>query len=266
MIDRRIFLGGAVAGLAGLSGALPAAAKTFSGVNWGSGRLDIYAPANAQNAPVAVYVHGGAWAAGSKGSVGSMPSWFNSQGWVFVSTGYTLYPRANVERQAREVAGAFNWVRSNIGRYGGDGSRVALMGHSAGCHLACLASLSGMAQGVRALVANDTAAYDLAYLAEINNDRLPVLYAAPFSDRSKWRNWSPISYAGGGGFPVMVAWSGGKDRARISQRFADRLAASGRRVVRFDGSRYSHISIRSAMGRRGDALNSAITNFLTQTV
>ncbi len=89
---------------------------------------------------------------------------------------------------------------------------------------------------MRALVANDTAAYDVAYLAQINNDRLPILYAGPFKDRSKWSQWSPITYAGGGGgIPVLVAWSGGRDREEISQRFANALEAAGHPVIRFDG-------------------------------
>lgn len=262
-MDRRFFLkqAGAAALLAGIATVSPSIvwARGTKGISYGSGSLDIYPAANA-NAPVIAYVHGGAWKAGSRGSVGSMPGYFNALGYTFVSIGYSL--GGNPGQQARQVGQALNWLRSNIGQFGGNPSRIAAMGHSAGCHLACLAVLSGAATGIKAIVANDTGAYDVPYLAEINGGRLPLLYAA-FSDKSQWRNWSPISYAsGGGGIPVLVAWSGGTNRDRISKRFADALAAGGHPVTRFDGRRYNHISIRNAMGRKGDPLTVAITNFL----
>ncbi len=265
-MDRRSFVVGAMlaSALIGFSGE-PASAETIKNVSYGANKLDIYTP-GADNAPVVIYVHGGAWRAGSKRSVKSMPDYFNGLGYIFVSVGYTLYPRANVERQAREVGQAVNWVRANISKYGGNPDRIALMGHSAGSHLASLSALSGMATGVKALIANDTAAYDVAYLAELYRGRLPQLYAPPFRDSANWRNWSPINYAGGGGMPVLVIWSGGRYRDRISNRFADRLASAGHPVTRFDGRRYNHIAIGSAVGRKGDAVTKAIGNFLSSTL
>lgn len=265
-MDRRRFVAGTLLApaLIGFSGGI-AAAETIKNVSFGGNKLDIYTTGT-DNAPVVIYVHGGAWRAGSKRSVKSMPKYFNGLGYIFVSVGYTLYPRANVDRQAREVGQAVNWVRTNISKYGGNPDRIALMGHSAGSHLASLAALSGMASGVSALIANDTAAYDVAYLAELYKGRLPQLYAPAFRDSAKWGNWSPISYAGGGGMPVMVIWSGGRYRDRISIRFADRLASAGHSVTRFDGSRYNHIAIGSAVGRKGDAVTKAIGSFLQNTL
>lgn len=265
-MDRRSFIAGSLLApaLLGFSGRF-AAAETIKNVSYGANKLDIYTTGT-DNAPVMIYVHGGAWRAGSKKSVKAMPAYFNSLGYIFVSVGYTLYPRANVDRQAREVGQAVNWVRDNISKYGGNPGKIALMGHSAGSHLASLAALSGLATGVSALIANDTAAYDVAYLAELYSGRLPQLYAPAFRDRAKWQNWSPISYAGGGGMPVMVIWSGGRYRDRISIRFADRLASAGHAVTRFDGRRYNHLSIGSAVGRKGDAVTKAIGNFLGTTM
>ncbi|MCU0789562.1 MAG: alpha/beta hydrolase [Nitratireductor sp.] len=266
-MDRRRFLSLAAGGAIAAALPLPAIALAASAqtVSYGSGKLDIYTPGTA-GAPVVVYVHGGAWRAGSRNQVGSMPEYFNKLGYVFISVGYSL--RADVGQQAGQVGQAISWVRDNAAGFGGDASRIAVMGHSAGCHLSSLAVLSGRAPGVRALVANDTAAYDLAYLADINNGRLPILYAAPFKDRSKWQEWSPISFAGGGGgIPVLVAWSGGRDRDAISERFASALESAGHPVTRFDGSRrYNHISISKAVGRPGDPLNQAVTQFLAQSL
>ncbi|MCR9135106.1 MAG: alpha/beta hydrolase [Alphaproteobacteria bacterium] len=239
-------------------------AERFSNVSYGSNKLDIYTP-DTGNAPVIVFVHGGAWVGGSKGGVRSMSRFFNRQGFVFVSVGYTKYPRISVGQQADQVGQAINWVRSNIKRYGGNPGRIAVMGHSAGCHLASLAILSGRAKGVRALIANDTGAYDLAYLASLTNNSLGILYALPFRNRSKWRELSPITYAGNGNIPVMVIWSNGHNRDKVSLRFAKRLAEGGHSVTRYDGKKYGHLGIRNAVGRKND-LTRAVLSFLNNTL
>lgn len=266
-IDRRSALKLGLSGLALLglpSLPSPAFAATTKGISYGPNQLDIYAPDNAANAPVILYIHGGAWRAGSRGSVGSKPAYFNAKGYVFVSAGYTLFPRADAEAQAMQVARAFRWVSANIGKYGGNPSRIAMMGHSAGCHLTALAVLSGAATP-RSVVFNDTGAYDLAYLAEINGGRLPSLYSA-LGRKEKWTRWSPINYVSNRSQPPsLVMWSGGRDRDRISKRFADALSRYGS-VTRFDGRRYSHISIDSAIGRAGDSATNAVDRFLASTL
>jgi len=261
-MKRREFL--LFSGAALAAGLLPAEALAKTTVSYGSGRLDIY-PAAQAGAPVVAYVHGGAWRAGSKGDVGSMPGYFNSIGYTFVSIGYSL--STDPGTQASQVGQAVSWIRSNIGQYGGNGSRIALMGHSAGAHLASLAVRSGRAPGVRALVANDTQAWDIEYAAELNNGRLPTLLSVFNSMKGQWRTLSPISYAGGGGgIPVLVAWSGGGIRPAVSNRFADALSRGGHPVTRFNGSGHNHFSILSAMGKRGSSLNTAITQFLQRSL
>jgi acetyl esterase/lipase len=266
--NRRQFLKTALGAISGIilpfsiSGTADAA--TTKNISYGPNRLDIYAPANPANAPVVAFVHGGAWRAGNRGRIGSKAKYYTSKGYVFVSIGYTLYPRANAERQALQVATAVNWIRKNIGKYGGDGGRIALMGHSAGCHLASIATLSG-ACTPKLLICNDTGAYDVAYLAKLNNGKVPSLYSA-LDKKSKWTRWSPISYVNNRQQPpALVMWSGGRNRDKISIRFANAMSAAGNSVTRFDGRRYNHLSINSAIGRStGNSVTRAIDRFLTR--
>ncbi|MFM7708536.1 MAG: alpha/beta hydrolase, partial [Gammaproteobacteria bacterium] len=88
--------------------------------------------------PLAVYVHGGAWRAGSPLRVRAKPQWFGEAGWVFASVGYRLLPDAPVEEQARDVAAGLRALRADAERLGFDPDRILLMGHSAGAHLAAL--------------------------------------------------------------------------------------------------------------------------------
>lgn len=245
----------------------PAFAKSVKDIDYGPNRLDIYQPDNAQNAPMLVYVHGGAWKMGSRSGVQTKAKHFNRKGYVFASVGYTLYPGADAERQAQQVAQAVNWIHQNAENYGGNRGRIALMGHSAGCHLASLATLSGATNSVKALICNDTGAYDLQYLADINGGRLPRLYSA-LNKKEKWDRWSPIKYVGRRRQPpALVVWSGGRNRDKISKRFANALEAAGNNVSRFDGRKYSHLSINSSVGRSPDnAVTRAIDLFLARTV
>ena len=239
----------------------PAAAAPLKDISYGANTLDIHLPENAANSPVLAFVHGGAWRAGNKGKIGSKARYFNKKGFVFVSIGYTLYPRANAEQQAVQIAQAVNWVKQNIGKYGGNGDRLALMGHSAGCHLSSLATLSG-ACTPKLLICNDTGAYDIAYLARLNNGKVPGLYSA-LDRKNKWKRWSPISYVNNRAQPpTLVMWSGGRNRDKISLRFANALAAAGAPVSRFDGSRYNHLSINSSIGKDGSAATEAVARFL----
>ena len=241
----------------------PAVAKTFKDISYGKNKLDIYQPANAGNTPIVMFVHGGAWRLGSKSSVGSKSRHYPSKGFLFASVGYTLYPGANAEQQAVQIAAAVNWMQANAPTYGGDPNRIALMGHSAGCHLSSLATLSGAATP-KLLICNDTGAYDLEYLAKINNGRVPALYSA-LNKKSKWRHWSPISYvANRRQPPALVLWSGGRNRDRISANFISAMRNVGNPVTGFDGRAYTHASINSSIGRGNNSVTSAIDRFLEQ--
>ena len=237
------------------------------GISYGGNKLDVYSPTGKTNRPIMIFVHGGAWALGNRGQVGKKPNFFTKAGFVFVSVGYTLYPAASAEKQAMQIAQAIKFVRKNAERFGGDPERIILMGHSAGCHLASLATLSGSAKGVRGLICNDTGAYDLFYLAKINNGSLPTLYAAPFRKRKYWTRWSPITYTGYNPYlPVFVPWSGGRNRDRITANFINSLKKNEADVTTFNGENYSHISINSSIGKRGDKITNAMMGFISNAL
>ncbi len=265
MITRRQFIVSASAiGASPLIGITqPAFAKTSKNISFGSNKLDVYSPSGKINRPIMMFVHGGAWALGNRRQVGRKPKFFTNAGFVFVSVGYTLYPAASAETQAMQIAEAVKFVRNNAHRFGGDPERIILMGHSAGCHLSALATLSGSAKGVKGLICNDTGAYDLFYLAKINNGSLPTLYAAPFRKRKFWTRWSPITYtANNPSLPIFVPWSGGRNRDRITANFIASLRKNNADVTPFNGSRYSHLSINKSIGKRGDRLTNSLLEFV----
>jgi len=104
--------------------------------------LDVYQPEGVSDAPVLMYVHGGAWQLGGKSFNQHIGKTFARHGIVTVSVNYRLGGRARHPAQIRDVARAFDWIKRNIGRYGGNPDDVFITGHSAGGHLVALLALN----------------------------------------------------------------------------------------------------------------------------
>jgi arylformamidase len=100
--------------------------------------LDIYAPANAKNCPVLVFIHGGGFTAGNKGQgkASYKPQFFTGKNYVFVSINYRLSPAVLYPVHEQDCADALGWVKQNITKYGGNPDKIFIMGHSAGANLA----------------------------------------------------------------------------------------------------------------------------------
>jgi len=116
---------------------------------WGDGsarhRLDVYRSrlAPPDDAPVMVYIHGGAWMIGDKREQGK-PMMYElvARGWVCVAINYRLSPKATWPDHIVDAKRAVAWVKEHIAEYGGDPSFVAVSGGSAGGHLCALLALS----------------------------------------------------------------------------------------------------------------------------
>jgi len=105
--------------------------------------MDIYVPANARdaNAPVALFIHGGVWAAGEKWQFSPLGENLAREGIVACVATYSLYPAADAIQMWDEVSRAISWTMDNIKDYGGDARRISLVGHSAGAQLCARALL-----------------------------------------------------------------------------------------------------------------------------
>ncbi len=109
-------------------------------VRYGDGAgetLDIF-PAPQPNAPVLVFIHGGYWRALDKADHSFVAPSFNADGAAVVVPNYALCPAVRIEHITLQMAAAVAWVWRNAGRFGGNPSRIALVGHSAGGHLAAM--------------------------------------------------------------------------------------------------------------------------------
>lgn len=99
--------------------------------------LDIF-PAETTNAPVFVFLHGGYWRALSSKDFSGVALGLQPLGITTVVVNYALCPHVTIDEITRQTRAAVAWTLRNIARYGGDPTRVALGGHSAGAHLTAM--------------------------------------------------------------------------------------------------------------------------------
>jgi arylformamidase len=99
-------------------------------------KLDIYLPLNTNNAPVLVFLHGGAWKGSNKECRAFPAEFFCASGAIWISVEYPLAPQHSIETQAESAEMAFRWIHANSTSFKGNQNRILVMGHSAGAHLA----------------------------------------------------------------------------------------------------------------------------------
>lgn len=99
--------------------------------------LDIF-PADAPDAPVFVFLHGGYWRAFSSKEFSCVTLGLQPLGITTVVVNYALCPFVSLDEITRQVRAAVAWTHRHIAEYGGDPARIALGGHSAGAHLTAM--------------------------------------------------------------------------------------------------------------------------------
>ncbi|AME28405.1 hypothetical protein AXG89_32005 (plasmid) [Burkholderia sp. PAMC 26561] len=105
-------------------------------------RLDIfYPPKPSSDCPVFIAIHGGNWSHGYKEWMGFGAIPLVAAGVIFVAIDYRLSTVSRFPSQLEDCLDALSWVHRNISRYGGSPDRIFVGGHSAGAHLAALATL-----------------------------------------------------------------------------------------------------------------------------
>lgn len=109
--------------------------------------LDIYLPPNAKGkVPLVIFVHGGGWLSNDKyADIGYMKKTVAeivSSGFALASIDYRFSTQAVFPAQIQDCNRAVSFLYDHADKYGFDKGRFALMGFSAGGHLASLMGLS----------------------------------------------------------------------------------------------------------------------------
>ena len=227
-------------------------------------RLDVYRPAKAREdvkpQPVVVFFYGGAWQEGSRGDYLFVAEALAQRGYVAVVPDYRVFPEVKYPDFLHDGAAAIAWTSANVDRYGGDPTRIFLMGHSAGAHIAAMLALDRSfldAQKVPRISVKGliglAGAYDFLPLTEPN-------VIALFATEPNLMLTQPIHYvtaAPAAAMPPILLMHGDADtrvRPKNSINLARELKAAGANVELDLLPDVSHIDIIAKFTRllRGD--------------
>lgn len=111
----------------------------FAQVNGHSLKLDLHRP-SAEKPPLIVYVHGGAWRAGSRADVPI--AGLLEHGFAIASVDYRLSTQDRFPAQIHDIKAAIRFLRANAVQLRLNANRIAIIGSSAGGHLAALTGLT----------------------------------------------------------------------------------------------------------------------------
>ena len=182
---------------------------------------DLYLPKGAGPFPALVAVHGGGWQQGVRSAFQYWGPYLAARGYALFAISYRLAKKGQktFPQAVQDVLAAVQFVRGSAKEFRIDPDRVALMGASAGAHLASLAALGGRSApfangypqdahakvptGVKVLV-GVYGVYDLTAMWQTYRQQSPhdnnianFLGAAPIEDRRLYFDASSIELCDG---------------------------------------------------------------------
>ena len=180
--------------------------------------LDLFMPENSAQGlyPAVVLIHGGGWRSGDRSQNVPIAQQLAANGYVAVTIEYRLSLEARYPAAVHDVKAAIRWLRANAKRYAVDPTTIAVMGFSAGGHLAAfVGTTNGELQfegdggnatessSVQAVVDVD-GILDFTHPAESGKDTMPgkpsvgaVWLGATYKENPEiWIDASPLTHAG----------------------------------------------------------------------
>jgi acetyl esterase/lipase len=227
-------------------------------------RLDIYAPEGAGPWPILVFVHGGGFLKGDKGSAERWPNanvgrMAAERRFLGVVLNYRLAPESTWPSGAEDVAATVDWLKANAATHNGDPSKIVLMGTSAGAvHVAGYLKL-------RASTAQDVCGAMLlsGLYGYTPLDERDTLY---YGDAALYGERMPLEAIASTTLPLLIA-SAEYDPPRFQTEFAellqDRLARHGESTRSYVAAGHNHYSMTMHLGTSDTRLTDEICRFVT---
>ena len=224
-------------------------------------KLDIYTTKK-RNAPVNVFIHGGAWQAGSAANGAYMSEMFVDCGAHFVALDFNnvLETNGNLMTLAEQVRRAVAWVHRNAASFGADSNRLYVSGVSSGAHLASVVLTTDWQKGFGLPI--DTVKGGLCCSGMYD------LYPVTLSARSNYVKFtndvvealSSQHHLDKLVAPVIVAHGTLEtpEFQRQNREFAEAVKAAGKPVTFLVGEGYNHYEIHETLGNPYGLLGRAV--------
>jgi arylformamidase len=230
--------------------------------------LDLYRSASdsrgkagGERAPVAIFVHGGAWRSGSASEFTFLAEPFVRAGAHFAVLDFTnvndtsgsLFP------MVEQVRRAIGWVFRNAEQFGGDRDRLYLIAHSSGSHLAGCAvtrdwSKDGLPRDVVKGATLSSGMYDLKPVRLSKRSQYVNFTDAMENELSAIRHLDRLAP------PLIVSYGTYEtpEFQRQTRDFAAAVKAAGKPVQLLVGEAYNHFEMLETLGNPYGLLGRAV--------
>ena len=213
-------------------------------------KLDLYATSR-PNAPVNVFIHGGAWRAGRASDRAYMAETFVDRGAHFVAVDFNnvLETKGNLMTMAEQVRRAIAWVFTNAASFGGDRRRLYLSSHSSGAHLAAVALTTDWPGGLGLPADAIAGALCASGMYELHPVSLSARNTYVTFTPDVVHALSPLRHIGRLVAPVIVAFGTHEtpEFQRQSREFAAAVNAAGKAVTLLVGNGYNHFELEETL-------------------
>jgi acetyl esterase/lipase len=179
-------------------------------------KLIVYRPLQQGIYPTIVSIYGGAWRSGNPQQNADFNRYMAAQGYTVVAIDYRHAPQYPFPAHLEDVQTALTFIRQHADEYEIDVDRMALMGRSAGAHLAMLAAYQPDAPPIRAVVNYYGPVdllqgyYDLPKPDPINSRAVlrAFLGGTPDQKAALYKQASPINYVTPSLPPTLLVYAG----------------------------------------------------------
>lgn len=204
----------------------------YKNSNGKSLQLDIYKPKDVEeSAPLLVFIHGGGWRSGERADYLIYLVDFAKRGYITATVSYRLLKDSPYPGCVEDIRDAVDWFYENGENYGYDPNRIALIGGSAGAHLALMTAyewgdtqtktdsikIPGINYRIKAVV-DIYGPVDLTTEYARNQSLVTSFIAHSYEDSPElYKEASPIQYLDKSDPPTMILHGTSDDLVPISQ-------------------------------------------------
>lgn len=208
--------------------------------------LDLF-QAKGTNAPIHIFIHGGAWRGGEAREYSFLAEASLARGAHVLVPDFVnvLQSGGDLTPMAQQVAGSIAWAYKNAASFGGDKAKIFVSGHSSGAHLAAVALTTNWERdfGVPADVIKGavlcSGLYDLKP-ARLSSRSTYVKFTDAVEDQlSPQRHLDAIKAP----MVVLHGTNESPEFIRQSRDFADAAAKRGKNVKLLVGAGYNHFEL-----------------------
>lgn len=206
--------------------------------------FDFFRPDNDNRVPLIIFVHGGGWISGDRTMFRDEATWLSEKGFACACASYRLAPLHPFPTAVSDIQAMVVFARREAARLNIDPSQIAVIGNSAGGHLAAMAALLDHSiapknefEGISPKADTAVAISPITDLTDPRAQHLPIAWsfleqfmACPFEGHEMlWHQASPIHHVSRNAAPLLIIHGDQDDVVPVdqSQRLYDALQEVG---------------------------------------